>query len=297
VTAAEDLESSQRFCRTLTRRQAKNFYYGLKLLPPEKRTALFSLYAYMRLADDIADEEDGRTLQQRLDLLEDWRRQTHAVLAGQPPISASPPSPLWPAFAETARKYKLPAFIFDEVIAGQKQDLDKTTFATWEQLYQYCYQVAGVVGLACLHIWGFDPDTGAEAMAVDRGIAFQLTNILRDLSEDAARGRTYLPSDELTALHLTQRDLASGGGGNGSAEAFRRLMRKQIERAESYYVKSAGLEDHISRDSRPTLIAMTAIYRGLLRKVSRRPETVLHRRVSLSLPSKLLIGWRALRAR
>jgi phytoene synthase len=296
MSEADDLELSRQWCHTVTKREARNFYYGLRLLPPAKRSAMFAIYAYMRLVDDIADAEDGQTRAQRLAALEIWRKQTHEALAGKiPSDDANPNCPIWPAFADAARRYSIPALVFDEVIAGQRQDLDEIAFEDFEQLHQYCYRVAGVVGLACVYIWGFEGGKSTEAMALDRGVAFQLTNVLRDLREDAQRGRTYLPKQELAALDLTAEDLVDGQ--NGKAEAFRRLMRRQIERAEMYYEKSAGLEERISSDSRPTLVAMTAIYRGLLRKVSRRPERVLVGRVSLSLPRKLLIGWRALRTR
>jgi phytoene synthase len=253
---------------------------------------MFALYAYMRLVDDIADAEDGRSSAQRVDELERWREQTHAVLAGRIPTDNA--HPIWPALAESAAK--IPPFVFDEVIAAQRQDLEPVALETWEELHQYCYRVAGVVGLACIHIWGFEGGQQTEAMALDRGVAFQLTNILRDLREDSARGRCYLPRTELAAVHVSGEDLMNGGD-RLRGQAFDRLMRMQIERAESYYEKSAGLEERIAADSRPTLVAMTAIYRGLLEKVSRRPDSVLDGRVSLSLASKVLIGWKALRAR
>jgi phytoene synthase len=276
MTAQEELDQSRLFCQELTRREAKNFYYGLRLLPPAKRAAMFALYAYMRQVDDIVDAEDGPAPQGREEQLESWRRQTHAVLAGD----ATPDGhAVWPAFADMVRHYSIPERVFEE----------------FDHLYEYCYRVAGVVGLACIYIWGFEGGARTEQLAVDRGIAFQLTNILRDLREDAGRGRVYLPRSELTKLQLSDQDLL--GDGDASGEPFLQMMRQQIERAELYYQKSAGLEERVSRDSRPTLVAMTAIYRGLLRKVSRRPERVLDGRVSLSVPSKLLIGWRALRAR
>jgi 15-cis-phytoene synthase len=284
MSESTDLERSRRFCQCLTRRQAKNFYYGLRLLPPAKRQAMFALYAYMRLVDDIADAEDGREPARRLEELEQWRKQTHRVLAGgDTPLNSSP---IWPAFTEMARHHAIPPLVFDEVIAGQRQDLQPIAFENFDQLHQYCYRVAGVVGLACVYIWGFEGGAETEAMAIDRGVAFQLTNILRDLREDAARGRAYLPRSEVEGL-----------GSSGGGELFVRQMRKQIERAEWFYEKSAGLEDRIARDSRPTLVAMTAIYHGILAKLSRKPEQVLQRRVSLSLPRKLLIGWRAVRDR
>jgi phytoene synthase len=296
------ISRSRDYCEFVTRTQAKNFYYGLKLLPEPKRSAMFTLYAYMRLVDDIADEEDGRTLSQRIQELEAWREQTHSIFVGGSGDHTDPPAlgriadggrELWPAFAEMVREYNVPRHLFDDVIAGQRQDLEPEPFDTFEQLHTYCYRVAGVVGLASIYIWGFVGGAETEALAVDRGVAFQLTNILRDLREDAARGRTYLPLEDLAVMNVTEADLRGTSGGR----AFTELMRFEIDRAESYYRKSAPLEDRIQRDSRPTLVAMTQIYHRLLKKVAVQPERVLRERVSLSLLSKLLIGWRAARSR
>jgi len=283
------LAQSHEYCEYLTRTKARNFYYGLKLLPDDKRAAMFAIYAYMRLVDDIADEEDGRSLKQRVDDLEAWRLQTHAVVEGRETGGAQE---LWPAFADVLRRYRLPAKIFDEVIEGQKQDLDFKPFENFEALFAYCYRVAGVVGLASIYVWGFEGGDDTEFLAVQRGAAFQLTNILRDLREDAFKGRVYLPIDELKTMQVAEGDLRQGKGGRH----FLDLMRFQIARAEAFYEKSVGLEERISADSRPTLIAMTEIYRGLLKKVALQPERVLRGRVSLSLFSKLRIGWRASRA-
>ena len=250
---------------------------------------MFAIYTYMRLVDDIADEEDGRSLQQRVADLEAWRVRTHAVLHGG---ASGDNQELWPAFAEVVHRYELPHRIFDDVIAGQKQDLDFHPFRNFEELFVYCYRVAGVVGLASIYIRGFNGGTETEFLAVQRGVAFQLTNILRDLREDARKGRLYLPLEDLTAMHVSEDDLRQGKGG----KHFLDLMRFQIARAEAFYEKSAGLEQRISADSRPTLIAMTEIYRGLLKKVAYEPERVLRGRVSLSLLSKLRIGWRASRS-
>ena len=285
-----NLASSHAFCRRLTRSQARNFYYGLTLLPQPKRSAMFTLYAYMRLVDDIADDQDGRSVRQRIDELESWREQTHLILAGR---EAGGGHLLWPAFTEMIQQYHLPPHVFDDVIAGQRQDLEPEPFETFEQLRQYCYRVAGVVGLASIYIWGFEGGAETEALAVDRGVAFQLTNILRDLKEDAENGRTYIPREDLATVSLSEDDLRSSRGG----DAFDRLMRFQIERAESYYRKSSPLEDRIERDCRPTLIAMTRIYHGLLKKMAAQPQRVLSQRVSLSLVRKLIIGWQAVRSR
>jgi 15-cis-phytoene synthase len=308
--AAVTLLESRAYCEALTRAQARNFYYGLKLLPEPKRSDMFALYAYMRLIDDIADEDaDGRTYAQRTADLEAWGVVTRAVLgvnghAHHPgngngngngnghrhaELAAGAGHEIWPAFADMSRRNRLPAHLFDDVIAGQLQDLRPAPFETFSQLHEYCYRVAGTVGLASIYVWGFDGSEHARELAIRRGIAFQLTNILRDLREDAARGRIYLPREDLDATGVSEDDILAGRGGG----SFENLMRMQLERAESYYASSAPLESHISADSRPTLVAMTQIYHGLLRKVAQDPQRVLRERVSLSIFRKVLIGWRA----
>jgi phytoene synthase len=291
-TLSPQLIESRAYCARLTREAAKNFYYGLKLLPRPKRSAMFALYAYMRLVDDIADDDDGRSVEQRRRDLDEWRVRTYAALSGDATALDLESHPVWPAFADISRRYDLPAQLFDDAIAGQQQDLAPLTFDTFEQLHEYCYRVAGVVGLASIRIWGYEGGAETEAMAVARGVAFQITNILRDLREDAGRGRLYLPRAEIEAAGLTAEDLymASDPG------RFVGLVRRQIERIEHFYEKSALLESRIDPDSQPTMVAMTEIYRGLLAKIARDPQRVLRERVSLSLIHKLRIGWRATRA-
>lgn len=291
VPAGAAVAASHAYCERRTREEARNFYYGLRLLPEAKRAAMFALYTYMRMVDDIVDEEDGRTREERGRELEAWRERTRAVIAGEG-VSAGWGG-LWPAFADMVARYAVPAHLFDDVVAGQRQDLDPHPFADFDELSVYCYRVAGVVGLASIRIWGFRGGAQTEELAVRRGTAFQLTNILRDLRSDAASGRVYLPADELVETGVTADDLRDGRGGDG----FVRLMRRQIERAESYYESSAGLEAMVERDSRPTLVAMTEIYRGILKKIAAEPERTLRERVSLSALHKLRIGWRASRAR
>ena len=291
TTSEERLSRSRAYCEQLTRAAAKNFYYGLRLLPEPKRCAMFTLYAYMRLVDDIADEEDGRSLEQRRDELDLWQAQTRLAIDGG--VSEDDSSLLWPAFAQMVQRHGIPSRIFDEVIEGQRQDLERTSFETFDDLRTYCFRVAGVIGLASIYIWGFEGGEETEELAVERGVAFQLTNILRDLREDAARGRLYLPRAEMREMGVSEEDVTSGRDG----EAFERFMRFQIDRAESIYQRSAPLEDRIDRDSRPTLRAMTEIYHGILTKISVDPRRVLSERVSLSVLSKLRIGWRAVRAK
>ena len=165
-----------------------------------------------------------------------WRQRTHAALEDRLPATGG--HAVWPAFAEMVRRHRMPAHVFDDVIAGQRQDLESPTFETFDQLYEYCYRVAGVVGLASIYVWGFEGGAATEALAVKRGVAFQLTNILRDLREDAARGRIYLPREELAGMGIDDDDLRQAA----AASSFLRLMRFQIARAEAYYDESAALE-------------------------------------------------------
>jgi len=286
--APQALELSRAYCHALTRRAAKNFYYGLMLMPEPKRSAMYALYAYMRLVDDIADEPDGRTVPERVADLEAWRVKTHAALDGAVPDGEA----LWPAFAQMASQFNMPRKIFDDMIEGQAQDLHPLTFATFKDVHDYCYRVASVVGLASIYVWGFTGGHATEALAIDRGIAFQLTNVLRDLAEDTGRGRCYLPADDLERFGVTTADLQSRTGG----QPFLDLMNFQIARAREYYASSAALESFVPPDSRPTLIAMTQIYRSLLEKIARHPERVLHQRVRLGNFTKLGIAWHAMRS-
>jgi 15-cis-phytoene synthase len=295
--AAGTLAQSQDYCRTLTKREARNFYYGLKLLPEPKRTAMYALYGYMRLVDDIADDDGHmRTVAQRRADLDAWETQTHQAMAaaagqGEPPTGHS----IWPAFVEMVRQYQVPAKVFADMIAGQRQDLEPVTMPDFAALHEYCYRVASVVGVASLYVFGFDGGDETLKLGVDRGIAFQLTNILRDLREDAAppRRRCYLPADELAAFHVAPAALAEGRGEPG----FLELMQFQVQRAREFYKRSAALESRIHVDARPTLSAMTAIYHGILEKIADRPEAVLRGRVRLSKWAKLMICWRAMQGR
>jgi phytoene synthase len=251
---------------------------------------MFALYAYMRMVDDIADGQAGKSIADRQRALDAWTQNTREALAGRSPSDSAS---LWPAFIDMTRRYNVPAYVFEEVIAGQRQDLEGPVFETFEPLRQYCYRVAGVVGVGSIHVFGFDGGAETIELAVQRGVAFQLTNILRDLREDGGRGRIYLPRSELREAGVAEADLLAGR----SSEAFVRLMRQQIERARDFYDKSSPLESRIEAASRPTLAAMTEIYRGLLEKIAADPRRVLHQRVSLSPLSKLRIAWRAARSR
>ncbi len=288
-TTQPALEASRQFCQDLTRTHAGNFYYGLRLLPEEKRMAMYALYAYMRMVDDIADQALTVSVDARLAQLEQWRQKTHAVVANPDGALAPTDSPMWRAFAKCVEEYHIPMPLFDDMIAGQRQDLNPLAFKNFTELHDYCYRVASVVGLASIYIWGFAGGAATERLAIDRGVAFQLTNVLRDMQEDAQRGRCYLPAEELQQFGVRPQDILEGR----VSEQFVEFVRWQVQRAEDYYQRSALLEQRVSPDSRPTLLAMTQIYHGILAKIRRRPASVLQGRVSLGGFTKLGIAWRA----
>lgn len=273
---AERLEESYGYCHGLMRRAARNFYYGMRLLPPEQRGAMYALYSYMRLCDDIADDQVVG-VDDRMERLERWRSSTHAAIGGK--VEGHP---IWPAFCDMVGRFGIPARVFDDAIDGQIQDLRQDRYGTFAELYEYCYRVASTVGIAAVHIWGF-ADRGALKLAEELGIAMQLTNILRDLREDAARGRRYLPDEDCRRFGV------EGWMANGSAppEGVVSMLRFEADRAMGYYRRSAPLEGMISVTARPTLRIMTGIYRGILDRIIASPQLVLSRRVSLSGMRKL----------
>jgi len=292
AASSELLTESRVFVRDLTRRAARNFYYGLKLLPEPKRSAMYALYAYMRLIDDIADDERPR--EQRAMDLDGWERLTHQAIAATQGEAPMPDGhTLWSAFAEMVRQYRVPTKVFDDMIAGQRQDLEPVAIPDFAALRAYCYRVASVVGVASLYVFGFSGGEETIEFSVERGIAFQLTNILRDLREDAARGRCYLPADEMTRFGVSTADLAAGTMTDGMTS----LLRHQIERAREFYTHSEKLDALVQPDARPTLWAMTEIYRSILEKIAAKPERAMRRRIGLSSWAKIRIAWIAMRSR
>jgi phytoene synthase len=278
------IESSYVHCRQLTRRTAGNFYYSFLVLPRRKRWAMCALYAFARLTDDLGDNSLPAT-DRRQDLA-GWRRSLDKALVGE--FDA----PIFPALADAVHRYRLPPEHLHAVIDGVEMDLDHQGFETFDELSDYCFKVASAVGLCCIHIWGF---SGPEALEPARkcGIAFQLTNILRDLKEDAALGRIYLPREDLRRFGYTADDLRAGQ----CDERFKQLMRFEIDRADRLYEDGAQLERWLERDGKPVFGAMNGIYRGLLDEIKRLDGDVFHHRVRLSAWRKLRIAGRWLLAR
>lgn len=272
------LEESRSWCHELMRSAARNFYYGMSLLPEEKRQAMFALYAFMRRIDDIADSSVDAGTDKALAsaALEYWRSATHRALAGE-----DSEHPMFPALREAVDRFGIPPELLDSAIDGQLMDMNRSHYESFDELNRYCYCVASTVGIAALYIWEFRGD-GALALADDRGVAFQLTNILRDIREDHARGRVYLPQEDLVRFGVNLDSVLAGG----PAEAFAEMMRFESERAAGFYASSAALEELIAPDSRATLRIMTSIYEGILKQIQADPLAVLSRRVGLSSSEK-----------
>jgi phytoene synthase len=268
------LAESFRYCETVARRQAANFYPAFRVLPREQRLAMCALYTFMRIADDIGD--DDAPLQHKTRSLDDWRRGLHAALHGELTHLSHA------ALAETVRAYKIPVQYLDDVVDGVAMDLGPVQYETWEELRGYCYRVASAVGLACIYIWGF-----ADARALDHaeqaGYAFQLTNILRDVKEDADRGRVYLPADDLRRFGYTPAELRAGV----QNAAFRDLMRFEIARAHALYDAGLELAPLLAAPGRAVFLMMARTYRQLLGEIEARDYDVFSSRVRVSAWKKL----------
>jgi phytoene synthase len=278
---AMNVEESYAFCERVARAQAKNFYYSFLLLSKPRRQAMCAIYAFMRYCDDLSDEAG---IADRTGSIANWRRDLEAALAG-----SLPPHELWPAFADAVQRYRIPHQYFFEMIEGVSSDLEPRRMRTFDELYAYCYHVASVVGLTIIHIFGFkNPE--ALKLAEKCGVAFQLTNILRDVREDAGNGRVYLPDDDLARFGVTPESL----GGRELTPALRELLAFEAERARTYYRESAPLVAMIDRASRPSLRALIGIYACLLDRIAAADYQVLRARIRVPTWQKL---WIVLRSR
>ena len=273
------VDQSYVYCRNVARSRAKNFYYSFVLLSPQQRKAMCAIYAFMRYCDDLSDEPGAsRTAVER------WQADMEEALQGR-----FADHPVWPAFHHTVRRFGIPHEYFRQMIAGISSDLEPRTLQTFDELYRYCYQVASVVGLTIIHIFGFDTRS-ALPLAEKCGVAFQLTNILRDIREDAERGRIYLPAEDLERFGVSAEDLRTGK----RSPEFLALMQFEAARARSYYDESRPLLELIHPRSRSSLWALISIYSNLLDRIVEKNYDVFTRRVRLSLFEKSWIVVRAL---
>ena len=270
------IEESYAFCERVARTQAKNFYYSFLLLSRPQRQAMCAIYAFMRYCDDLSDAEG---VADRAGDIARWQADLDSALA-----AAAPEHPVWPAFSDAVARYRIPHEYFRAMIRGVSSDLEPRQIQTFQELYDYCYHVASVVGLTIIHIFGFD-DPQALQLAERCGVAFQLTNILRDVREDAEHGRVYLPAEDLVRFGVRPTELS----GPALSPALRSLLEFEADRAREYYRESEPLMDMIHSESRASLKALIGIYSRLLERISDSGYEVLGERVRVPAWEKIWI--------
>ncbi len=276
-------------CRGITRRAAKNFYYAFQVLPKAKRQGLCAVYAFMRKCDDIADDA-SLPLQERRQKLEAWLDEFHRARSGHPTDD-----PVLLALTDAQRRFNIVVGLLDQLAYGTATDVLEPSaeagqsgltvqYRTFEDLRKYCYGVASVVGLVCIRIFGYH-EPAAEPLAERCGLAFQLTNIIRDVKEDAAMGRVYLPEEDLAKFGISASELLTAS----DPVRFRPLLAMEADRARECYEAGKELIPMIDEDSQPALWVLVTIYRSLLEKIAAREYDVFSGRVSLTVAEKLTI--------
>ncbi len=279
-------------CRKIAKREAKNFYYAFLALPRHRRNAICAIYAFMRKADDLADDE-SIPRDERRRLLDTWLAAWSHVSSDAAKGDATT-DPVFLAVRDATRRFEIPLTLLDELVAGVTLDLDHAadgapeTYATFDDLYRYCYLVASVVGLVCICIFGYS-DLRAEKLAEETGIAFQLTNILRDVAEDAARNRVYLPLKDLEHHGVSLDALLHRPPVASPTPAERELLASIAQLAEQYYSRARLLLPLIDPVSRPALWVLVSIYHALLKRIELANYDVFTRRASVPLWRKLAI--------
>ena len=267
------------YCQQKAAASGSSFYYSFLFLPPERRRAIMALYAFCREVDDVVDEcQDPALASTKLAW---WRQEVDRVAGGQPQ------HPVGQALQAAGKSFNLPAEQLLEIIDGMEMDLQQARYLDFKGLSLYCYRVASVVGLLAAEIFGFQ-DRQTLRYAHDLGMAFQLTNVIRDIGEDARRGRIYIPMDELKQFHVPAADILNGR----YSDNFTALMQFQMERAERYYDQALAQLPAIDRKSQRPGLIMAAIYRTLLREIKAENYQVLHQRIALTPVRKLWIAWK-----
>jgi phytoene synthase len=273
-------------CREIARTEARNFYYGFVLLPAPRRAGIYAAYAFSRRCDDSVDGDDP--LEWKLAALADRRAELDACYADVP----GGDDPVLIALGDAVRRFGIPRVHLEHLLEGIEWDLTVRRYDSFGALEAYCDRVAGAVGLVSLHVFGFDDDA-APGHARDLGVALQLVNIMRDVAEDAGRGRIYLPLDEMVAHGVTEEEVLAGI----ASPPFRALMRDQGERARAFFARGERLLPLLDRRSRMCVAMLAGMYREILERIEERDYDVFGPRVALSTPRKLLLmGSRTLAA-
>lgn len=263
------VDRSYQLCQKIAKESGSNFYQGMWFtLDKYKRQALFSIYAWMRVIDDVAD--GNLELTEKIARLEDFFQQTEALYTDSTTLDEDS---FWPALQHTIRHYAIPLTYFHDMYLGQLQSIQQTDYATFSELYQYCYRVASIVGLICISIWGYEGGAAALKLAEYRGIALQLTNIVRDVHIDGQEGKSFIPAEWLE-----------------KPEALEQALQRMIDQAEYYYYASKKLDKMVSRRGSLSLVLMTSSYEFLLNKIKKMPQEVLKgNRIKLSRGEKLTV--------
>jgi len=270
----------EQYCEDRTKQSGSSFYYSFMFLPKEKRLAITALYAFCREVDDVVDEcSDAGVARTTLTW---WRMQVADIYDGKPQ------HPVAQALVPIVRKFNIAQEHLQEIIDGMEMDLDQPRYSDFKSLQLYCYRVASVVGLLAAEIFGYT-DRQTQKYAHDLGIAFQLTNIIRDVGEDARRGRIYLPMDELQQFGVMASDILNAN----ETENFQTLMKFQIERAQRYYQQAIAHLPAVDRKAQQTGLIMAAIYRATLDEVISTGCHVMKERVSLTPMYKLRLAFKA----
>jgi phytoene synthase len=297
--SGDPLAQAYRLCESITRERAANFYYGIRLLPADRRRAMCAVYAFARRIDDIGD--GPLPAAQKLALLEEERASLAPLLAARA-IEDRPAAPrsdaVLLALLDVRERFAIAPEALGELIEGVRMDVRGTTYEDFEQLSRYCRLVAGTIGRLCLAIFtgGAGADARAVALADDLGVALQLTNILRDVREDAEGGRVYIPAEDLRRFQLD--DLAAALRGLDAeprtAERLVALVRFEAQRAQEWFERGMRLVPLLDRRSAACVLAMAGIYRRLLRRIADDPQRVLRERVSVPAPEKAWVAARAI---
>lgn len=278
------ISASYAECERIARRAASHFYPAFLILPRAQRRAMYALYAFNRMTDDLADSPVDEV--DPHEALTRWQIILDATLDG------SLQHPQLTALADTVRRFDIPRQYLHDVIAGCRLDLDRPRFETFAELKRYCQLVASSVGLACIHIWGFHGDSAVE-YADAAGIALQLTNILRDLKEDQTAGRLYLPLDDLQRFGCDREHI----GSDAKCESFQTLMQLEVERAKVYYEIAKGLDGCLNSTGRAVNRVIVGTYRRLLHRIEQANFDVFSKRISVPKREKMAIVMKALPAR
>ncbi len=272
------LQEAYTYCKNLTRARAKNFYYAFLFLPREKRLAIYATYAFCRYSDDLADDE---SISNREELFKEWRQALNQCYYGEVH------HPILIALQDAVRKYKIPKSYFDQLIEGMEMDLSITRYHTFEELYEYAYRAASIVGLMSIEIFGYK-NKRTQEYAKNLGIALQLTNILRDVKEDAQRGRIYLPKEDLEKFKVSEKDLFDGR----YLPSFIRLMEYEAARAIYYYERATELIPAEDRNLLATAEIMKNIYFRILQEMAKAGFDVFRTDPRISKIQKIWIAFR-----